>query len=279
MLLDVMSLFFRMRSEGVWPNPFTFSSVLSVVASQGMVDLGQHVYAQSIKFGCCSTVFVCNSLMNMYAKCGLVEEARVVFCRMETRDMVSWNTLMAGLVLNGRDLEALQLFHDSRSSITMLTESTYSTVINLCANLKHLGLARQLHSSVLKRGFHSYGNVMTALMDAYNKAGQLDKALDIFLLMSGSQNVVSWTAMINGCIQNGDIPLAAALFSRMREDGVAPNDLTYSTILTVSEASFPPQIHVQVIKTNYECTQLLELHLWSLTLSFAALKKLFLYSK
>lgn len=253
-LLDVMSLFFRMRAEGVWPNPFTFSSVLSMVASQGMVDLGQHVHAQSIKFGCCSTVFVCNSLMNMYAKCGLVEEARVVFCRMETRDMVSWNTLMAGLVLNGRDLEALQLFHDSRSSITMLTESTYSTVINLCANLKHLGLARQLHSSVLKHGFHSYGNVMTALMDAYNKAGQLDKALDVFLLMSGSQNVVSWTAMIDGCIQNGDIPLAAALFSRMREDGVAPNDLTYSTILTVSEASFPPQIHAQVIKTNYECT-------------------------
>ncbi|KAL5654947.1 hypothetical protein ACJX0J_034266, partial [Zea mays] len=179
---------------------------------------------------------------------------RVVFCRMETRDMVSWNTLMAGLVLNGRDLEALKLFHDSRSSITMLTESTYSTVIKLCANLKHLGLARQLHSSVLKRGFHSYGNVMTALMDAYSKAGQLDKALDIFLLMSGSQNVVSWTAMINGCIQNGDIPLAAALFSRMREDGVAPNDLTYSTILTVSEASFPPQSHAQVIKTNYECT-------------------------
>lgn len=253
-LLDVMALFFRMHAEGVWPSPFTFASVLSVVASQGMVDLGRRVHAQSVKFGCCSTVAVCNSLMNMYAKCGLVEEARVVFCGMEKRDMVSWNTLMAGLVLNGHDLEALQLFHDSRSSITMLTQSTYSTVIKLCANLKHLVLARQLHSSVVKRGFHSYGNVMTALMDAYSKAGQLHNALDIFLLMSGSQSVVSWTAMINGCIQNSDIPLAAALFSRMREDGVAPNDFTYSTILTASVASLPPQIHAQVIKTNYECT-------------------------
>ncbi|EES19615.1 pentatricopeptide repeat-containing protein At2g27610 [Sorghum bicolor] len=255
-LSDVMELFFRMRAEGVWPNSVTFASVLSVVASQGMVDLGRRVHAQSVKFGCCSTVFVCNSLMNMYAKCGLVEEARVVFCGMETRDMVSWNTLMAGLVLNGHDLEALQLFHDSRSSITMLTQSTYATVIKLCANIKQLGLARQLHSSVLKRGFHSYGNVMTALMDAYSKAGQLGNALDIFLLMSGSQNVVSWTAMINGCIQNGDVPLAAALFSRMREDGVAPNDFTYSTILTASVASLPPQIHAQVIKTNYECTSI-----------------------
>jgi pentatricopeptide repeat protein len=250
---DVMALFFRMRVEGVWPNPFTFAGVLSAVASQGTVDLGRRVHAQSVKFGCRSTVFVCNSLMNMYAKCGLVEEAKAVFYGMETRDAVSWNTLMAGLLLNRHELEALQLFLDSRSSIAKLTQSTYSTVIKLCANLKQLGLARQFHSSVLKRGFHSDGNVMTALMDAYSKCGELDNALSIFFLMPGSQNVVSWTAMINGCIKNDDIPLAAALFSKMREDGVAPNEFTYSTMLTASVASLPPQIHAQVIKTNYQC--------------------------
>ena len=250
--LDVMALFFRMRTEGVWPNQFTFASVFSMVASQGAADLGRCVHAQSIKFGCCSTVLVCNSLMNMYAKCGLVEQAKAVFCGMEIRDVVSWNILMAGLLLNRRELEALQLFLDSRSSIAKLTQPTYSTVIKLCANLKQLGLAQQLHSSVLKRGFHSYGNVLTALMDAYSKCGELDNALNIFSSMPESQNVVSWTAMIYGCIQNGDIPLAAVHFSRMREDGVAPNEFTYSTMLTASVASLPPQIHAQVIKTNYQ---------------------------
>ena len=68
--------------------------------------------------------------------------------------------------------------------------------------------------------------------------------------MPGSQNVVSWTAMINGCIQNGDTPLAAPIFSRMREDG----DFTYSTILTATVASIPLQIQAQVIKTNYRYT-------------------------
>ncbi|KAF8719618.1 hypothetical protein HU200_024359 [Digitaria exilis] len=251
---DVTALFFRMRSEGVWPNSFTFASVLSVLARQGTADLGRRLHAQSVKFGCRSTVFVCNSLINMYAKCGLIEEAKAVFCGMETRDLVSWNTLMAGLLLNRRELEALQLFLDSRSSIAKLTQSTYSTVIKLCAHLKQLGLARQLHTSVLKHGFHSDGHVMTALMDAYSKCGEFDNALNIFMLMPGSQNVVSWTAMINGCIQNGDMPLAAALFSRMREDGVAPNEFTYSTMLTASVASLAPQIHAQVIKTNYQCS-------------------------
>ncbi|KAJ1263136.1 hypothetical protein BS78_09G161400 [Paspalum vaginatum] len=250
---DVMALFFRMRAEGIWPNPFTFASVLSAVASKGAADLGQRVHAQSVKFGYRSTVLVCNSLMNMYAKCGLVEEAKAVFCGMDTRDVVSWNTLMSGLMLNGREVEALQVFHDSRSSIAKLTQSTYSTVIKLCANLKHLVLTRQLHSSVLKRGFHADGNVMTTLMDSYSKCGELENALTIFLLMPGSQNVVSWTAMINGCIQNDDIPLAASLFSRMRKDGVAPNEFTYSTMLTASVANLPLQIHAQVIKTNYQC--------------------------
>lgn len=249
---DVMALFFRMRAEGVWPNPFTFTSVLSAVASQGAVDLGRRVHAQSVKFGCRSTVFVCNSLINMYSKCGLVEEAKAVFRQMETRDMVSWNTLMAGLLLNEHQLEALQLFHDSRASMAKLSQSTYSTVIKLCANLKQLALARQLHSCVLKHGFHSDGNVMTAIMDAYSKCGELDDAFNIFLLMPGSQNVVSWTAMIGGCIQNADIPLAAALFSRMREDNVKPNEFTYSTVLTASIPILLPQIHAQIIKTNYQ---------------------------
>ncbi|CAM0943085.1 unnamed protein product [Alopecurus aequalis] len=249
---EAMALFFRMRAEGVWPNPFTFASVLSAAASQGALDVGRRVHAQSVKFGCFSTVSVCNSLMNMYSKCRLVEEAKAVFCGMDTRDMVSWNTLTAGLLLNGRELEALHLFHDSQAGTAKMSQSTYSTVIKLCANLKQLALARQLHSCVLKHGFSSDGNVMTAIMDAYSKCGELDDAFSIFLLMPGSQDVVSWTAMIGGCIQNGDGPLAAALFSRMREDNVKPNEFTYSTMLSTSVPISPHQIHGQIIKSNYQ---------------------------
>ncbi|KAG8068490.1 hypothetical protein GUJ93_ZPchr0005g14802 [Zizania palustris] len=249
---EVMALFFRMRAEGIWPNPFTFASVISAVASQGELDLGQRVHAQSVKFGCRSTVFVCNSLMNMYAKCGVVEEAKSVFYWMETRDMVSWNTLMAGLQLNDRELEALQVFHESQFSMGTLTQSTYATVIKLCANLKHLALARQLHSCVLKHGFHLAGNVMTALSDVYSKCGELVDALNIFLTTTGSQNVVSWTAIISGCIQNGDIPLAAVFFNRMREDSIEPNEFTYSAMLKASLQILPLQIHAQVIKANHQ---------------------------
>jgi pentatricopeptide repeat protein len=190
--------------------------------------------------------------MNMYLKCGLVEEAEAVFCRMEARDVVSWNTLMAGLLLNGRELEALQLFHDSRASAAKMSRSTYSTAIKLCASLKQLALARQLHSCVLKHGFSSDGNVMTAVMDAYSKCGELDDAFSIFAVMPGSQSVVSWTAMISGCIQNGNIPLAADLFSRMREGDIKPNEFTYSTMLMASLSILPSQIHAQIIKTNYQ---------------------------
>ncbi|XP_051191692.1 pentatricopeptide repeat-containing protein At2g27610 [Lolium perenne] len=248
---DVTALFFRMRADGVRPSPFAFAAVLSAVASQGALDVGRRVHAQSVKFGCGSTV-VCNSLMNMYLKCGLVEEAKAVFCRMETRDVVSWNTLMAGLLLNGRELEALQLFHDSRASAAKMSRSTYSTAIKLCASLKQLALARQLHSCVLKHGFSSDGNVMTAVMDAYSKCGELDDAFSIFAVMPGSQSVVSWTAMISGCIQNGNIPLAADLFSRMREGDIKPNEFTYSTMLMASLSILPSQIHAQIIKTNYQ---------------------------
>ncbi|XP_008808560.1 pentatricopeptide repeat-containing protein At2g27610 [Phoenix dactylifera] len=248
----VLELFFQMQLEGIRPNPFTFASVVASAAARGAVERGKRAHSQLIKFGYQSTIFVCNSLMSMYSKCGLVQEARRVFSGMANRDAVSWNSMIAGLVLNKYDFEALELFYRMRVAGVKATQLSFATVIKLCANLKQLVFARQLHCCVVKEGFGSDNNIMTALMVAYSKCSELDDAFELFSSMSGARTVVSWTAIIGGCIQNGDIGRAVFLFNEMRKENVEPNDFTYSILSTASPVVSPFQVHAQVIKTNYQ---------------------------
>ncbi|KAL6960238.1 Pentatricopeptide repeat-containing protein [Sarracenia purpurea var. burkii] len=249
---QAIEIFFQMQAEGIRPNPFTFATVLGALAVDGAIDKGMQVHSMIIKKGFEATTFVSNSLINIYSKSGMVGDARVVFDNMESRDAVSWNGIIAGFVSNGFHFAALELFYQMRLAGVKLTQMIFATITKLCSNLKELGFARQLHSRVLKNGFVSDPNIKTALMVVYNKCNQMDDALRLFHTMHGVWNVVSWTAMISGYLQNGGAEQAINLFCQMRREGVRPNHFTYSTILTAHPTASLFQIHAQVIKTNYE---------------------------
>ncbi|KAK9122755.1 hypothetical protein Sjap_012357 [Stephania japonica] len=244
-----LEVFCGMQVEGIKPNPFTFASVL---AANGAAEKGNQAHGQIIKLGYESTTFVGNSLISMYAKSGLVGESMLVFEGMNNKDVVTWNGVIAGLVLNGFDVDALRLFHRMGLAGVQLSRPIFATVIRLCVNLRELGLTRQLHCRVLKTGFEYDHNIRTALVVAYSKCSEMDDAFGMFSSMDGQQNVVSWTAMISGHLQNGRIEQATHLFCRMSREGVRPNHFTYSTILTAFSAISPLQIHAQVMKTGYE---------------------------
>ena len=250
---SVFQLFAQMQSEGIKPNPFTLASVLSSCAAQRAAEIGKRAHSLLIKLGFESTTFVCNSLINMYSKCGLIEEAKLVFEEMENyRDVVSWNSMIAGLVLNGFDPEALRLFYWMRVEGHKLTQLSFVTAIKLCANLKELNFARQLHCCAMKEGYGHDCNISTALLVVYCKCSEMSDAFELFSIVSGDRSVVSWTAMIGGFIQNSEPNRALSLFIEMMRDGVEPNDFTYSTILTAPLTCISPfEIHCQAIKTDY----------------------------
>ncbi|PSR89868.1 Pentatricopeptide repeat-containing protein [Actinidia chinensis var. chinensis] len=249
---QAIGVFFQMQAEGFKPNPLTFATVFGTLADDGAIDKGIQVHCMVVKNGFESTTFVSNSLINMYSKSGMVRDARAVFDNMENRNAVSWNAMVAGFVSNGLDMEALKLFYQMRIAGVKLTETIFATIITLCARLKELSFAIQLHCRVLKNGLGSSLNIRTALMVVYSKCSEMDKALRLFYTMGGVWNVVSWTAMISGYLQNGGAEQAVNLFFQMRREGVRPNHFTYSTVLTAHPTASLIQIHAQVIKTNYE---------------------------
>ncbi|EXB38470.1 hypothetical protein L484_022371 [Morus notabilis] len=246
-----LDLFFQMHFNGVKPNPLTFATVIGASANRDMVE-GSQIHTMVIKSGYESSTFVCNSLINMYSKSSMIKDARAVFDIMESRDVVTWNSIIAGYVTNGLDLEAFRMFYSMNLTGEKLTQPLFVTLIKSCANLKNLCFARQVHCQVLKCGLQFNHNIRTALMVAYSKCTEMDDAFKMFSMVKDVRNVVSWTAMISGYLQNGATEQAVNLFCQMSSEGVRPNDFTYSIILTAQPSMFVVQVHAQVVKANYE---------------------------
>ncbi|KAJ0260169.1 Pentatricopeptide repeat-containing protein [Hirschfeldia incana] len=249
---EVLKLFMRMFEEGTEPNSFTFAAALGVLAGEGVSGRGSEVHTVVVKNGLDKTIPVSNALINLYLKCGDVRKARILFDKTEVKSVVTWNSMISGCVGNGLDLEALRMFHSMRVNHVRLSESSFASVIKLCANLKELRFAEQLHCSVVKYGFSLDQNIRTALMVAYSKCRVMCDALRLFKEAGFHGNVVTWTAMISGFLQNGGKEEAVGLFNEMRRKGVRPNEFTYSVILTALLVISPAEVHAQVLKTNYE---------------------------
>ncbi|CAM8972962.1 unnamed protein product [Rhodiola kirilowii] len=247
-----VELFGRMRVEGVEPNPYTFATILGALAANGDVKRGITVHALVLKNGLVSALFVGNSLISMYSRPGLITEARTIFDSMYDKNEVTWNSVISGYVNNGFNIEALDLFYRMRIEEVKMTQTIFVVVLKLCADLEDWMFAKELHCQVLKSAFVCDLNIRTALMVAYSKNKEMDDAYNLFVDMSVNQSVISWTAMISGYLQNGEVEQAAKLFRQMNREGVRPNHFTYSIILTAQPTISPLQVHARIIKTNYE---------------------------
>ncbi|XP_078434484.1 tetratricopeptide repeat (TPR)-like superfamily protein [Wolffia australiana] len=249
----VLEIFSRMAKEGVKPNAYSFASLLT--ASAGLQDLGtgRQAHAQAFRCGFQSAVFVCNSLVSMYAKCDYIGDAGKVFEEMPERDSVTWNAMVAGLVQNGLDEDALAMFGRMRGEGAELTQLSFAAVLKACGRVGAIGFACQLHACAVKKGFSSDNNIRTALMAVYCKWGDMGEAFRLFLSIGAARNVVSWTALICGHLNNGRLDRAAEFFLRMRRiDEAKPNKFTLSAVLTASPVIFPEQIHCEAIKFGLE---------------------------
>ncbi len=105
-----LELFRQMQQEGVQPNSITFVGVMNACASIEALEEGRCVHQQIIQSGFEMNVFVGNSLVDMYAKCGSIDDAWRVFHKMPSRDVVTWTTMILGHVKCGHGQKALELF-------------------------------------------------------------------------------------------------------------------------------------------------------------------------
>ncbi|XP_059461081.1 pentatricopeptide repeat-containing protein At3g13880-like [Corylus avellana] len=201
-----MEIFNAARVAGLIVDKFTFAGALNACGQTGDLELGKLIHGSVIVSGLGAKVFVTNSLIDMYSKCGEVNRARLLFEISDDLDEVSWNSMIAGFVRIGANEEMLKLLGKMNRSGLKLNTYTLGSVLKACCphfmDSKHYGKA--LHSCSVKLGLDSDDVVATGLLVMYAKSGDLVDAIQIFKLIP-SQSVIIYNAMIAGFLQDDTI--------------------------------------------------------------------------
>ncbi|KAJ7553580.1 hypothetical protein O6H91_06G104000 [Diphasiastrum complanatum] len=250
---EALDLYEKMKQEGLQPNSVTYVVLLNACANIAALEQGKHLHYHVIKYGFESDVILENTLVDMYSKCGSIEQARRVFNNMYKRNVVSWNALIAGYEQQGLGKEALALYEEMKQEGLQPNNVTYVVLLNACASIAALEQGKQLHSHIIRSGFELDVIVSSALVDMYAKCGSVEHARQVFNSMH-ERNVVSWNAMIAGYAQQGLGKEALALYGQMKREDVQPNNVTYVVLLN-SCASFAAleqgkQLHSHIIKSG-----------------------------
>eukprot|EP01018_Ginkgo_biloba_P024556 Gb_08560 [translate_table: standard] len=231
-------LFYQMQWEGLKPDQFTFGSILRACAGSGELNKAKQAHTCIIRMGFESHSIVGGALIDMYAKCRSIEDARLVFDLMSERDLISCTAMITGYTQqqHGHDEEALSLYYEMRLAGMKLDHVTFSSVLSACAGLAALEQGKRIHAHVIKNEIKPYIVLGNALIDMYAKSGILDEARQVFDKMY-ERNVVSWTTMITGYGKHGHGKDVLQLFEQMQQAGMKPNDVTFLAVLSACSHS------------------------------------------
>ncbi|PKA57135.1 Pentatricopeptide repeat-containing protein [Apostasia shenzhenica] len=216
---DAVFLFARMHCSGIRPNAVTFASVLGSCANLLALMLAKQVHGLILKFGFCVNVILGTSLVDVYGKCWIMDEAQKMFDEISNPNPVSWNVIVRRyLDLNMRE-EALVMFSKMIRVGVRPMSFTVSSALIACSDVSRLKAGCQIHGVVVKCGYGRDSIIESSLVEMYVKCGFLEYAQCVFNY-SVSRDVVSWTSMLSGYVSCGRIYEAEFLFYEMPERNV-----------------------------------------------------------
>lgn len=234
--LEAFGLFLTMWEEFSEGDSRLLATMIRASSGLGFMSMGKQLHSCALKMGVGEDIFVSCALIDMYSKCGSIEDAQFVFDDMPDKDTVGWNSIIAGYALHGYSEEALGMFHKMRESDVEMDHFTFSIVVRICTRLASRKHAKQAHAGLIRRGFGLDVVASTALVDFYSKWGRVEDARHVFDSMP-QKNVISWNALIQGYGNHGKGEEAVEVFEQMICQGMSPNHVTFLAVLSACSRS------------------------------------------
>jgi pentatricopeptide repeat protein len=250
-----LQLFREMQSVGIRPNEATYVSILKL--GSDVADLGHalSMHSQIIKHGFDADTWVCNSLLNMYIKCGSIDHAHQLFDLSGWRDVVAWSALIAGYAEHGHVVEAFALFERMQACGVEPNPITLIAILKACSASLALNRGKSVHEYAVKYGHESDICVANALVHLYTACRQLQDGMLIFESLP-ERDVVTWTVIIAAHIQHDCFEGALLLLSRMQQQGIEPNHATFisafKSCCSPSAARLGKRLHSWVIEDGLD---------------------------
>ncbi|XP_010256611.1 PREDICTED: pentatricopeptide repeat-containing protein At2g02750 [Nelumbo nucifera] len=227
---EALWAFQQVCARGFQPNSVTIASVLPACER---LDHGLQVHGFAVKLGVERDVYVATAIVTMYWNCQELISATRVFKLIPDKNVVSYNSLISGLLQNGLTRMALNVFKEMRESSRVEASTvTWVSVLSASSSLLDARLGRQVHGLILKHNISSDVMVGTTLADMYAKCRCWNSAYEIFKELGENRNLVAWNSMISGTMLNGQYETAVELFEQLILDGLEPDSTTWNSMIS-----------------------------------------------
>ncbi|KAM7496512.1 hypothetical protein LguiA_020926 [Lonicera macranthoides] len=216
---EAFDTFKQMLGLGIYPSSATISSLLPACATLADLRRGREIHGYAVTHRVEEDIFVRSALIDMYAKCGFIHEARTLFEKMPERNTVTWNLMIFGYANHGYCSEAIELFDkmvtkDERK----LDHLTFTAVLAACCHAGMIELGRGLFQSMqekylIRPRLEHYA----CMVDLLGRAGEIIEAYDLIKTMPIEADLYVWGALLGACRQHGNVDLARIAAERLSE--------------------------------------------------------------
>lgn len=228
-----LDLFREMQKEKIRGNEVTVVCVLSACAQLGALELGRWVDSYVHRYRIKRNAFVGSALVDMYSKCGSLDEARKVFDRMAERDVIAYNSMITGLSLHGRSNEAVELYQRLVKEGLRPTHVTFVGVLNACSHSGLVELGFEIFESMSKDyGLEPKVEHCGCMVDLLGRIGRLEEAYEFILRMKIEPDQVIWGALLGACRIHGNLALGEKIAGALI-DSKAADSGTYILLANV----------------------------------------------
>jgi pentatricopeptide repeat protein len=154
--IEALNLFCQMQLTDVVPNEVTIVGVLQACAHLATLHQAKRIHGYIIRSEFDSNVYVATALIDMYAKCGRINIARQLFEKMSTRDVVTWNAMIAGYGMHGYGEDAFASFKRMQLTGMKPDHITFAYVLCACCHAGLVDDGWQIFESMSQEYYYDY---------------------------------------------------------------------------------------------------------------------------
>ncbi|KAL8201749.1 hypothetical protein R6Q57_010896 [Mikania cordata] len=219
-----------MTAQSIIPDEITMATVISACAHLGALDIGKKIHFYLKKHCFTFDVYIGSSLIDMYAKCGSLDQSLVVFYKLPEKNLFCWNSVIEGLAAHGYANEALRMFTCMVKDGIKPNGVSFISVLSACT---HAGMVNEgqswflsmIHDFYIPPEIEHYG----CMVDLLCKAGLLEDALQVIKEMRMEPNAVIWGALLGGCKLHKNLEIAMIAVDKLMI--LEPDNSGYCTLL------------------------------------------------
>ncbi|OVA11452.1 Pentatricopeptide repeat [Macleaya cordata] len=234
---DALDLISQIRNHGIHLDSVAMVIGLGACSRIGVVKLGKEIHGSALRNGCVGNETVKNALITMYSRCKDLRHAYILFRSTEIKNLVTWNSMIAGYTHWNQYAEASFIFREMILTGIQPNYVTVASILPLCARVANLQHGKELHCYIMRHGgFEDYLLLWNSLVDMYSKSGKISEAQKLFDSMI-EKDEVTYTSLIAGYGIQGEGHVALKLFEEMNSSRIKPDHIAMVAVLTACSHS------------------------------------------